>query len=163
MKCIACGYGEMEEGFGRCPKCGFPVLNCNGEEPQVKAMTREYLNKKFRGIKVGIISYTYERKDMELVFSGELLTLFTDDFLSLREGELIWQEQYYRYIAEGREIPITIFIEREGVQERREILFKAPRTNGPWQVGIRGEGGLTFSLAAGEKTSFVTSEIMSIL
>ena len=162
MKCISCRYQGMEEGLGRCPKCGFPVLKVP-EDEKLRKMAKDYLLQKFQGIRVGVVSYGYEREGMELVLKEELLTPFTEDFLSLPAGEITWQEQLYRPIPKDREISLTIYIERNGERRRKEVLLKTLEVSGPWQVGIRPEEGLSFSIAAGGRDFYAVSEPVFVI
>lgn len=157
MKCIACSYQGIEEGLGRCPRCGFPVLK-TPEDARLRKMAGDYLLQKFEGVRVGAVSYTYERDGMELVLEGELLLPFTEDFLSLPSGEIIWQGQLCRHIPKDREIPLQIYIEQNGEERRQEVFLKAPEVSGPFQVGIRRGEGLSFSLTVGSRSSYAESE-----
>ena len=146
MKCLIC---NKELTGNVCERCGFPKISVVGgaeDDPVVKTAVHDYKENILKKITVEMETYQYKEDGNKL--DKDQCTWFQEDFARMEAGE---------------PMTLTLFINNDGREVRREISLKAPDIRSFWKAGLKSQGGMDYTVVLGTADRYAETESFCIL
>lgn len=163
MKCLIC---NKELTGNVCERCGFPKIYVVGgaeDDPVVKTAVHDYKENILKKITVEMETYQYKEDGNKLVLAQTDRIPIGKQLQNLDKDQCTWFQEDFARMEAGEPMTLTLFINNDGREVRREISFKAPDIRSFWKVGLKSQGGMDYTVVLGTADRYAETESFCIL
>ena len=149
MKCLIC---NKELTGNVCERCGFPKISVVGgaeDDPVVKTAVHDYKENILKKITVEMETYQYKEDGNKLVLAQTDRIPIGKQLQNLDKDQCTWFQEDFARMEAGEPMTLTLFINNDGREVRREISLKAPDIRSFWKVGLKSQGGMDYTVVLG--------------
>lgn len=135
MKCLIC---NKELTGNVCERCGFPKISVVGgaeDDPVVKTAVHDYKENILKKITVEMETYQYKEDGNKLVLAQTDRIPIGKQLQNLDKDQCTWFQEDFARMEAGEPMTLTLFINNDGREVRREISLKAPDIRSFWKAG----------------------------
>lgn len=163
MKCLVC---NKELNGNICERCGFPKIVVVGgaeDDPVVKTAVHDFKDNILKKITIEMETYQYKEEGSKLVLAQTDRIPIGTQLQDLEENQCTWFQEDFARMEAGEDMTLTLFINNDGSEVRREINLKAPDIRSFWKVGLKSQGAVDYTVVLGTADNYVETEKFCIL
>ena len=163
MTCLVC---NKELNGNICERCGFPKIAVVGgaeDDPVVKTAVHDFKANILKKITIEMETYQYKEEGSKLVLAQTGRIPIGTRLQDLEENQCTWFQEDFARMEAGEDMTLTLFINNDGSEVRREINLKSPDIRSFWKVGLKSQGAVDYTVVLGTADNYVETEKFCIL
>lgn len=108
-------------------------------------------------------TYQYKEDGNKLVLAQTDRIPIGKQLQNMDKDRCTWFQEDFARMEAGEPMTLTLFINNDGREVRREISLKAPDIRSFWKAGLKSQGGMDYTVVLGTADRYAETESFCIL
>ena len=168
MKCYVCGTNIDERADGDCPRCGFPILKVQENDPdaleQIRQLAQTYRSRYYprsSTITLEVYQNQIDGEHVTLDKTAQIVLASPEQLAQMEPGDIRWYPEKFARLEGEQTLSVSISNEN-GSNRSLKLKVPNPDIHDFWQVGVQLQENASFCIVIGKTGSFVSSRTVTL-